>query len=102
MSEIIDQIKIEELTDDMQDLSRIIGLKNVIKLIGEYGGSHFYVPKISKFKKFISRFIDENGDLTIRKIARVFNVSEQFLRMNFKNQFEMKYRVKNLFSKNKE
>jgi hypothetical protein len=97
MNKILDEIKAEELTGDMQDLSRIIGLKNVIKLIGEYGGSHFYVPKISKFKRFISRFIDENHDLTVRKISRIFNVSEQFLRMNFRQQFEMRVRIKNMF-----
>ncbi len=98
MSNILDQIKYEELSVDMQDLSRVIGLKNVTKLIEEYGGSHFYVPKISKFKKFILRVIEENGELSTRKISKLFNVSEQFLRINFKKQFEIRARVKKMLS----
>lgn len=76
----------EELTEDLQLMSNIIGIDNVVKLIENLGGTNFYIPKYSKLDKFIKRFLLDNKGLSNKKICLDLNVSEQYIR-NFKKKF---------------
>lgn len=70
----------DELTDDLKLLSDIIGLENVIKLINNLQGLEFYIPKYTKLKKYINRYLNFRKGASIKQISLELNVSEQFIR----------------------
>lgn len=69
-----------DLTPDLVLMSAVIGLGNVIKLIREFQGSSFYIPKITRLDNFIKRYLDTNKEKPIKIIARELGVTESFLK----------------------
>lgn len=76
-----------DLTPDLVLMSAVIGLGNVVKLIREFQGSSFYIPKITRLDNFIRRYLETNKDKPIKIIARELGVTETFLK-NFHKRMQ--------------
>lgn len=76
----INKLELNDLNEDLKTLNEIIGLELLEKLIHSYGGTNFYIPKISSIDKYVERHIRLNRDKTSKKLARELNVSENFIK----------------------
>ncbi|KAB2836187.1 MAG: DNA-binding protein [Candidatus Brocadia sp.] len=79
---MVNDIRLEDLHPTYQQIARIIGLENVIKLGRELGGEQFYLPKLDvclsrvKARKIIEEFKCGNyGEL-----ARKYRVTSFWVR----------------------
>lgn len=82
------QIQENELTYELKMLSEICGIETVQKLMENYHGMSFYIPKLSRLDTFIDRYINENTDKSTKEIAQVLSVSEQLIRIRKKQRFK--------------
>lgn len=57
--DLIDFLKVEDLSEDMIILEEIIGFENVKKIIKAVGGTYFTVPKLHSHIKTKTRALDE-------------------------------------------
>ena len=69
-----------DLNEDLKTLNEVIGLELLEKLIHTYGGTNFYIPKISSIDKYVERHIRINRDKPSKKLARELKVSENFIK----------------------
>lgn len=74
------KLELTDLNEDLKTLNEIIGLELLEKLIHSYGGTNFYIPKISSIDKYVERHIRLNRDKTSKKLARELKVSENFIK----------------------
>lgn len=77
---ILQNLQYEDLTEDLQMIYDVCGEETVIRLIENLGGLSFYVPKITRFDDLIYRYIRDNKNETLKKIAARLGVSEQYLK----------------------
>ncbi len=84
MSDIYDKITENDLTEDFKFLAEICGMDVVKILLRNLGGLNFYVPRITKLKPFIMRYIRENQGKSMKRIALELSVSEEYLRKMLK------------------
>ncbi len=75
-----DEIKYEDLTEDLKLIADYCGMELVKKMMRELSGMYFYIPKITRLDNFINRYIIENKDKSRKEIAKYLQVSEQFLK----------------------
>ena len=71
----MDDIKIEDLSEQYQDIVRHIGLDNTIKLAGYYGKFGFYFSEIKAgrpFSKEYQEMAEQIGPENTLKLARYF------------------------------
>lgn len=80
MQDVFDRIEAHELTPDLQMLASSCGIETVRKLLREFGGLSFYIPKLTRLDDFVFRYIRENSDIPVKISALQLGVSEQFLR----------------------
>ncbi len=80
MRDQYDEIEYDDLTDDLMIMAEHCGMDAVRKMLRELPGMSFYIPRISRLDKFISRFILQNRDKTRKEIAKKLKVTEQFLK----------------------
>jgi AraC-like DNA-binding protein len=80
MEKALEQLRADELTDDLRMVASALGMEVVKGLLREFGGVSIYFPRISRFDKFIERYLRENKNLPVSKIATELNVSAQYLR----------------------
>ena len=80
MKDQYDEIEYEDLTDDLMIMAEHCGIDAVRQLLRELPGMSFYIPRISRLDKFISRFAKENRDKSRKEIAKKLRVTEQFLK----------------------
>ena len=77
---ILNEIEYDDLTDDMKMLHDLCGKETVVKLLENFGGLSFYIPKLTSFESLIYRFIRQNIRLSDKKIAVALGVSEQYIK----------------------
>lgn len=77
---ILKEIEYEDLTDDMKMLHDLCGQETVVKLLENFGGLSFYIPKLTSFETLIYRYIKKNIRLSDKKIAAALGVSEQYIK----------------------
>lgn len=77
---ILKDLQYGDLTEDLQMIYDVCGEAVVIKLIENLGGLSFYVPKITRFDDLIYRFIQDNKNETLKKLAMRLGVTEQYLK----------------------
>lgn len=77
---IYDMLEIEDLTPDFQMLAEICGIEATKKIIENFSGVSFYIPKITCFAKLIEKYIAKRKSQPIKQIAKELGVSEQHIR----------------------
>lgn len=80
MKDQYDEIQYDDLTDDLMIMAEHCGIDAVRQMLRELPGMSFYIPRISRLDKFISRFTKENRDKSRKEIAKKLRVTEQFLK----------------------
>ncbi len=80
MQSIFDEIQKEELTPDLQLLADVCGMECVRLLLRTLPSSSFYLPKITRFEKFIARYVEQHQDKTERMLALELGVCEPFIK----------------------
>ncbi len=89
MKDIFNEIRAEELTEDLQDLSELIGIESVRKLLKFYAGAQFYIPKITRLDSFIFNYLNKNRSKGTKALANELSCSEQYVRNKRKALQEM-------------
>ncbi len=79
-----DSITNDDLTDDLRLLTEICGIDATKKLMRNYAGMSFYIPKLSRLDNFVPRYLKNNSDKSLKVIAKQLNCSEQFLKTMIK------------------
>lgn len=80
MKDQFDEIELDDLTSDLMIVAKYCGLDAVRNMLRELQGMSFYIPRISRLDRFISRFINNNKHKTRKEIAKHLRVTEQFLK----------------------
>lgn len=80
MKDQYDEIEYDDLTSDLMIVAEYCGLDAVRKMLRELPGMSFYIPRISRLDKFISRFTKQNKGKSRKEIAKHLRVTEQFLK----------------------
>ncbi|MBI4746770.1 MAG: hypothetical protein HY786_09640 [Deltaproteobacteria bacterium] len=77
-------IKMEELHPTYQQIARIIGIENALKLGKEIGGENLYLPKLTSHYSPLLRERDrkifaEFGSMPANQLARKYGVTARWL-----------------------
>jgi hypothetical protein len=80
MNNVFEQLTENDLTPDLQLLADTCGMQTVIKLLENFAGLNFYIPKISRLEPFVERYLKQNSQKSIKVLARELGVSEQYLK----------------------
>lgn len=81
-------IRLEDLHSTYQQIARVIGIENAVKLGGEFGGEQFYLPKIDvclariRARKIIEDFKGGN----YLEMARKYGVTSNYVRQLIKKR----------------
>lgn len=73
----LDEIVITDLSENHQEYARVIGVKNLIELSKEFGGTSIYIPKtdeLIKYKKY-RLILEEFDGSNIKRLATKYNVA---------------------------
>ena len=70
MNDIIEQIRVNELTPDLQMVAETCGMEAVRQLLKNMAGLNFYIPKLSRFETFIERYMRQEPGKSIKQIAK--------------------------------
>lgn len=79
MKDIYENIQVDELTDDLKLLAKVVGIDGIRNLLRSLQGAYLYIPKISRLEKFVIRYLNENRNKTIKEVAVELGVSSQYL-----------------------
>jgi len=81
-SEWIKEISIEDLPPSYQEVARIVGVENAVKLSEQLGGLGFYFPKIDSLiqKKRDEKIRKEFSGCNHQELARKYGLSEIWIR----------------------
>lgn len=80
------EIRLDDLHPTYQQIARVIGIENVVKLGNEFGGESFYLPKLDvclgivRKRKIIEEF--KGGNYV--EIARKYGVTSAWVRQIIK------------------
>ncbi len=80
MKNVFEALRPDELTEDLRMVADALGMEVVRGLLREFAGVSIYFPRISRFDKFVERYLRENRDTSVSQIAANLNVSAQYLR----------------------
>lgn len=85
--EWINCITLEDLPEAYQEVARVIGIENAIKLSEALGGLSFYFPKIDAFvqKRRDEEIRKEFNGCNHRDLARKYQLSEIWIRQIVQN-----------------
>jgi len=78
--EVYNLIEIEDLNEDLQMIATVCGIEPVRFLLREFASQHFYIPKITRFERFIKRYIKQHSDKTYNQIARQLGISQPYVK----------------------
>lgn len=84
MEDIYDQIENGDLTEDLSIIASLIGINAVRKILKHLPGQTFYIPRITRFDSFITRYLEKNRQKNLKELATELQVSEQYLRKAYK------------------
>lgn len=79
-SELIDQIKIEDLKGDIRLVGECCGIDVAKKLMKELGRTHLWVPDASNVEPLVLRYIEANRTRHPKKLAGDVGKSEQYVK----------------------
>ena len=82
-SSVIDDIQPEDLPNLLNDIARIIGIENTLKLTQILGGGHHYFPTYNKATKELQNRLalkDYRKGMSYKDIARKYGKSETWIR----------------------
>ncbi|GEN35100.1 Mor transcription activator family protein [Aneurinibacillus danicus] len=84
-SPVIKESQPDDLPRPYNDIARVIGIENALKLAFHFGGTYQYLPKYSKatitlLKRLMP--IEFKRGLDYKDIARKFGVSESLVRVS--------------------
>lgn len=74
--------KKDVLASQMIQLENVIGRDKAKILAEEFSNQNIHIPRITKFKNFIKRYLEENKEHTSAILALKLGVSEFFLFQN--------------------
>jgi hypothetical protein len=80
MKDIFNEIIADDLSDDLKLIADSCGIETVQNLLRYCGGLSLYIPKVSRIHRFIERFVTQNSEQPLIKLAKQLNVSQNFLR----------------------
>lgn len=80
MKDPIELIERDDLTPDLQLIADVCGMEVVKIMLRTLQGLNIYIPKISRFYRFIYRYYKMNIHKTLKQIASELTVSEQYLK----------------------
>jgi hypothetical protein len=80
MEKAMDLMTFEDLTPDLQMLAEVCGIETVKKMLVNFAGINFYVPRISRLETLIEKYMQLNSEKTFNEMAKELNVSAQFLK----------------------
>lgn len=75
---ILSNLKPEDLSEDMQMISAILGFDVAIQMMKLLGGTRLHIPKPDSYSTTaIARYIEKNKhlNLEVRRLTRDFNLS---------------------------
>lgn len=78
MDSVMDNICVDELPEPYNDMARIIGTENLMKLVEEFGGTQIYLPRKNQLmKEYIYKAIlkEFNGS-NRRELSKKYDISE--------------------------
>ena len=73
-------VEFNELPFDLQFVADKCGIEIAIELLKNMQGTNIYIPKISRMRDYVSRYIRENKDKKIKQLADELSVSENYVR----------------------
>lgn len=84
---LLEYLDADDLSDDAQILSDIIGIDKMIEVIEQVGGSSIYIPFSRKFKneRIIKKMLLANPNICMKKLARKYHISQSHLRKIYNN-----------------
>jgi len=80
MDKIFDFMTKEDLTPDLGMLESVLGMDIIKKLLKEFSGMSFYIPKITRLDSLIMKYIEKNKGKTTKELAKELNVSTPYLK----------------------
>lgn len=78
--DILELVEYDDLTADMQTVADIIGMEAVKKLIKDYDGMSFYVPKLTKMENPVKKYLAANKGKNCKNLARELGRSQATIR----------------------
>ncbi|MBI5324238.1 MAG: hypothetical protein HZB41_02985 [Ignavibacteriae bacterium] len=87
MNDVYELLTEEDLTSDLQLLQDICGIETLKVILRNFGGLSFYIPKITRLESLVLKYVRTHSDKTYKQIAKDLNVSEQYLKILIKKQF---------------
>jgi hypothetical protein len=85
MADIYEGIEKEDLTEDLDMIADVCGIESVRKLMRNYPGLSFYIPKVARLDTFVVRYLKINKRRGFKQIAKDLGVSESYLRKVARN-----------------
>jgi Mor family transcriptional regulator len=80
MADVFDIMNDEDLTPDLKMIKETCGEETVKKLLRNFGGLSFYIPKISRLDSLVAKYMKKNKGKDYKQIARELKVSLQYLK----------------------
>lgn len=79
MQDVYELIEKEDLTPDLKLIADVCGIIATQKLLKHLNGMSFYIPRLSRLKKFILRYAEINNNKTTKEIAKELRVTEKYI-----------------------
>ena len=70
MDKIFDFMTKEDLTPDLGMLESVLGMDIIKKLLKEFSGMSFYIPKITRLDSLIMKYIEKIKERQLRNWLR--------------------------------
>ena len=80
MEKALELMTSADLTPDLQLLADVLGMDTVKKILVNFSGINFYIPKISRLDSLVGKYMDINNTKSYNEIAKELNVSAQYLK----------------------
>lgn len=98
--EILQELTIDDLSQDMRMLAECIGIEATRKAISELGGLRFNIPMTKSYKFVLERYmikVNKSFDnYGLKKIAKAFEIGEQLARRAYYKASLERARLKKL------
>ena len=87
MNDVYELLTEADLTSDLQLLQDYCGIEAIKEILRNLGGLSFYIPKITRLESLVLKYVKEHSDKTYKQIAKDLNVTEQYLKVLLKKQY---------------
>jgi len=88
MENVFEKLTPDDLTPDLRMLASVCGLDLIKKMLLNFPGMNFYVPRITRLDNFLGKYMIANQMRPIKELARELSVSEQFIRTFYRNRIK--------------